>query len=108
MLRFLSDPLWRAYTSTYVEGYRLLRAWLDARPPTEPLGDRYRRLLDEPLTPAAVRTELASTAAASPGQSSTKSIFSRTPQSGQHQSSGTSRHGVPAGRPPRGSPADSS
>lgn len=22
MLRFLSDPLWRAYTSTYVEGYR--------------------------------------------------------------------------------------
>ncbi|MGH4023043.1 MAG: DUF885 domain-containing protein, partial [Pseudonocardiaceae bacterium] len=23
MLRFLSDPLWRAYTTTYVEGYRL-------------------------------------------------------------------------------------
>jgi hypothetical protein len=32
MLRFLSSPLWRAYTSTYVEGYRLLRAWLDDRP----------------------------------------------------------------------------
>ena len=33
MLRFLSSPLWRAYTSTYVEGYRLLRAWLTgARP----------------------------------------------------------------------------
>ena len=32
MLRFLSSPLWRAYTSTYVEGYRLLRGWLDARP----------------------------------------------------------------------------
>ena len=32
MLRFLSSPLWRAYTSTYVEGYRLLRAWLDGRP----------------------------------------------------------------------------
>ena len=31
-LRFLSSPLWRAYTSTYVEGYRLLRGWLDARP----------------------------------------------------------------------------
>ncbi|HEX2284210.1 MAG TPA: DUF885 domain-containing protein, partial [Mycobacterium sp.] len=29
MLRFLSSPLWRAYTSTYVEGYRLLRGWLD-------------------------------------------------------------------------------
>ena len=33
MLRFVSSPLWRAYVSTYVEGYRLLRAWLDARPP---------------------------------------------------------------------------
>ncbi|MCH9723068.1 MAG: DUF885 domain-containing protein, partial [Actinomycetia bacterium] len=32
MLKFLSSPLWRAYTSTYVEGYRLLRAWLDDRP----------------------------------------------------------------------------
>lgn len=59
MLRFLSHPLWRAYTSTYVEGYRLLRAWLDARPATEPLGERYRRLLDEPLIPAGVRVELA-------------------------------------------------
>jgi hypothetical protein len=59
ILRFLSDPLWRAYTSTYVEGYRLLRAWLDARPAAEPLGERYRRLLDEPLTPSAVRDELA-------------------------------------------------
>jgi Bacterial protein of unknown function (DUF885) len=63
ILRFLSDPLWRAYTTTYVEGYRLLRTWLDARPPAEPLGDRYRRLLDEPLTPAAIRAELASTSA---------------------------------------------
>ena len=35
MLRFLSSPLWRAYTSTYVEGYRLLRGWLDARPASE-------------------------------------------------------------------------
>jgi hypothetical protein len=59
MLRFLSDPLWRAYTTTYVEGYRLLRAWLDARPATEPLGARYLRLLDEPLIPSSVRAELA-------------------------------------------------
>ncbi|MGH3693419.1 MAG: DUF885 domain-containing protein [Pseudonocardiaceae bacterium] len=57
MMRFLSDPLWRAYTSTYVEGYRLLRSWLDARPPAQPLSRRYQRLLDEPLTPAALRTE---------------------------------------------------
>nr|BFF01143.1 hypothetical protein GCM10020241_28180 [Streptoalloteichus tenebrarius] len=64
MLRFLSDPLWRAYTTTYVEGYRLLRAWLEARPSGESLGERYRRLLDEPLVPAVVREELA--AAVSP------------------------------------------
>ena len=58
MMRFLGHPLWRAYTTTYVEGYRLLSRWLDARPPAEPLGDRYRRLLDEPLVPATVRDEL--------------------------------------------------
>jgi hypothetical protein len=60
MLRFLADPLWRAYTSTYVEGYRLLRSWLDASPPEQPLSRRYQRLLDEPLVPSAVRAELAS------------------------------------------------
>jgi len=59
MLRFLADPLWRAYTTTYVEGYRLLHAWLDARPADEPTGQRYRRLLDEPLVPGAIRDELA-------------------------------------------------
>lgn len=59
MLRFLSDPLWRAYTTTYVEGYRLLHTWLDARPVDEPLGERYRRLLDEPLVPSSIRAELA-------------------------------------------------
>ncbi|HEU0089152.1 MAG TPA: DUF885 domain-containing protein [Pseudonocardiaceae bacterium] len=58
ILRFLSDPLWRAYTTTYVEGYRLLRTWLDARPQAEPLARRYLRLLDEPLVPSAVRAEL--------------------------------------------------
>ena len=57
MLRFLSDPLWRAYTTTYVEGYRLLRSWLEARPPEQSLGQRYLRLLDEPLTPSALRAE---------------------------------------------------
>jgi hypothetical protein len=59
MLRFLSDPLWRAYTTTYVEGYRLLRTWLEARPPGQPLSQRYLRLLDEPLIPSVVRAELA-------------------------------------------------
>ncbi|MBX7433516.1 DUF885 domain-containing protein [Mycobacterium sp. Y57] len=55
MLRFLSSPLWRAYTSTYVEGYRLLRAWLDARPAGVTLTERFGRLLDEPLIPSSLR-----------------------------------------------------
>jgi hypothetical protein len=58
MLRFLSDPLWRAYTTTYVEGYRLLLEWLRARPAGESLPARYLRLLDEPLVPVAVRDEI--------------------------------------------------
>ncbi|ORA81340.1 DUF885 domain-containing protein [Mycolicibacter kumamotonensis] len=59
MLRFLSSPLWRAYTSTYVEGYRLLRCWLDARPAGMNLIERFGRLLDEPLIPSSLRAELA-------------------------------------------------
>ncbi|MBF6195462.1 DUF885 domain-containing protein [Nocardia sp. CDC186] len=54
-LRFLSSPLWRAYISTYVEGYRLLGGWLDRAADAEDRADRFRRLLDEPLTPGAVR-----------------------------------------------------
>lgn len=59
MLRFLSSPLWRAYTSTYVEGYRLLRAWLDDRPVGVGLTERFGRLLDEPLIPSALRVDAA-------------------------------------------------
>ncbi len=58
-LRFLSSPLWRAYTSTYVEGYRLLRGWLDARPPEVGVTERFGRLLDEPLIPSSLRAEAA-------------------------------------------------
>ncbi|WP_225725183.1 MULTISPECIES: DUF885 domain-containing protein [unclassified Nocardia] len=54
-LRFLSSPLWRAYISTYVEGYRLLGGWLDRAPDADDRADRFRRLLDEPLTPGAIR-----------------------------------------------------
>jgi hypothetical protein len=57
MLRFLSSPLWRAYTSTYVEGYRLLRRWLDDRPAGVSLVERFGRLLDEPLIPSALRAD---------------------------------------------------
>ncbi len=53
VLRFLRHPLWRAYVATYVEGAALMRRWweLDPRP------ERFRRLLDEPFTPAGVRAE---------------------------------------------------
>ncbi|MYR06284.1 DUF885 domain-containing protein [Gordonia sp. SID5947] len=57
MLRFLTSPLWRAYISTYVEGYRLLDAWLDAVPAHQRPA-RFGRLLDEPLTPSQLRAEL--------------------------------------------------
>jgi hypothetical protein len=58
-IRFLTDPLWRAYISTYVEGFDLLSRWLDARPAEQSVADRFVRLLDEPLTPRAVAAELA-------------------------------------------------
>lgn len=54
-LRFLSSPLWRAYISTYVEGYRLLGGWLDGAADAAERADRFGRLLDEPLTPGAIR-----------------------------------------------------
>ncbi|MFD3506107.1 DUF885 domain-containing protein [Nocardia sp. NPDC058666] len=55
MLRFLSSPLWRAYISTYVEGYRLLGGWLDGAVDAQDRVERFGRLLDEPLTPGAIR-----------------------------------------------------
>ncbi len=58
-IAFLTDPLWRAYISTYVEGERLLSRWLDSRPAGVPVGGRFVRLLDEQLTPAALAEELA-------------------------------------------------
>src|SRR4051794_29805984 len=58
-LRFLTHPLWRAYISTYVEGYDLLTRWLTGRPADQAVEDRFLRLLDEPLTPSVVAAELA-------------------------------------------------
>ena len=57
-IRFLTDPLWRAYISTYVEGFDLLSRWLSGRPAGQSVADRFVRLLDEPLTPRAVAGEL--------------------------------------------------
>lgn len=56
ILRFLRRPVWRGYTTTYVEGAELVHAWW-AR---DPGPQRLRRLLDEPLTPRSLRAELAS------------------------------------------------
>jgi hypothetical protein len=58
MLRFLTDPLWRAYTTTYIEGARLVGAWLAARPEAQPVADRFRKLLQQPLLPSTLRAEL--------------------------------------------------
>ncbi|WP_149360962.1 DUF885 domain-containing protein [Lolliginicoccus suaedae] len=63
-LRFLTSPLWRAYVSTYVEGYQLLRDWLRLDDTSTPVagqpgsGGRFARLLDEPLLPGTLRADL--------------------------------------------------
>jgi hypothetical protein len=56
-LRFLESSLWRAYISTYVEGYQLLGRWLDDLGPGEDRAERFARLLDEPLIPSVLRGE---------------------------------------------------
>lgn len=55
MVRFLMDPLWRAYTVTLVEGSRLVGEWLDARPPTQSVADRFQLLLRQQFLPADLR-----------------------------------------------------
>src|SRR3954464_4849866 len=39
-LRFLTHPLWRAYITTYVEGFDLLSRWLAHRSEGQPVADR--------------------------------------------------------------------
>jgi hypothetical protein len=45
-VRFVTDPVWRAYVTTYTDGYRLCRDWVGGDP------TRFKRLLTEQLTPA--------------------------------------------------------
>lgn len=59
MVRFLVDPLWRAYSVTYSEGGRLVDAWLAARDPETSVAERFATLLREPLLPAQLRAEVA-------------------------------------------------
>jgi hypothetical protein len=45
-MRFITDPMWRAYVPTYSEGYRVCGTWVGGD------RDRFRRLLTEQLTPS--------------------------------------------------------
>jgi hypothetical protein len=45
-VRFITDPVWRSYVSTYTAGYDLCRDFADGDPA------RFKRLLTEQLTPA--------------------------------------------------------
>ncbi len=56
-LRFLTDPLWRAYVFTYHAGRDILHDWLH-RPGEEP-ASRFARLLTMPTSPAAIIAEMA-------------------------------------------------
>jgi hypothetical protein len=44
-LRFITDPMWRSYVTTYADGYRVCRGWVGGDPA------RFKRLLTEQLTP---------------------------------------------------------
>jgi hypothetical protein len=48
-MKFIGDPIWRSYVTTYEDGYELCRAWVDGDPA------RFKRLLTEQLTPADLR-----------------------------------------------------
>jgi hypothetical protein len=47
--RFITDPVWRSYVSTYADGYDRCREFVDGDPV------RFKRLLTEQLTPADLR-----------------------------------------------------
>jgi len=48
-VRFMTDPVWRSYVTTYTDGYELCRDFVDGDPA------RFKRLLTEQLTPADLR-----------------------------------------------------
>ena len=49
LIRFIDDPVWRSYVTTYTDGYDLCRDFVDGDPA------RFKRLLTEQLTPADLR-----------------------------------------------------
>ena len=56
-LRFLTNPLWRAYVFTYHAGRDLLARWLEQGGPGT-ADDRFVRLLTTPTTPNGIRAEI--------------------------------------------------
>jgi hypothetical protein len=50
-LRFMTHPVWRSYNTTYTDGYRICKAFVDGDPA------RFKRLLTEQLTPADILAE---------------------------------------------------
>ena len=52
-LSFITDPTWRAYVSTYVDGYRVCRAYVGGD------DERFARLLREPVLPSDLAVEAA-------------------------------------------------
>ena len=48
-IRFMTDPVWRSYITTYTDGYRICKAFVAGDPA------RFKRLLTEQLTPAEIQ-----------------------------------------------------
>jgi hypothetical protein len=48
-LRFVTDPMWRTYATTYADGYALCKEYVDGDPA------RFKRLLTEQVAPADLR-----------------------------------------------------
>jgi hypothetical protein len=59
-LRFIADPLWRAYIFTYHVGYELISNWLDQAPSER--RERFRTLLNDPVYPSQIAAWTASSA----------------------------------------------
>jgi hypothetical protein len=64
-LRFIADPLFRAYIFTYFVGYDLVSSWLRGAS-TEERALRFRTLLTEPVYPSQIAAWSAGTSEASP------------------------------------------
>ncbi len=58
-LRFLADPLWRAYTFTYHVGRALLGRWLDGAPTVPERVARFHTLLTDQVYPSQIRSWIA-------------------------------------------------